>query len=130
MHPCPQSSSAPFPERQYRMASAQGAADEAAPRPAGASPEATQIVNAPTGRGSTRTLVQLLDSWVLLVPGALTLARACRAGGFFAQIAGSAAALLCVLLLLRITSARRPFEGWSAPLASASVALPASAPWT
>jgi O-antigen ligase len=64
------------------------------------------------------------------VPAALTLALGFRAGGFFANITGLAAALLCVLLLLRITTAQRPFEGWSAPLAVAAVALAGFAVWT
>jgi O-antigen ligase len=87
-------------------------------------------VNAPGGRRSTRTLVQYLDGWVLLVPGALTLVLAFRAGGFFANVTGTVAGALCILLLLRITSTGRPFEGWSVPLAIAAGGLTLFAVWT
>jgi O-antigen ligase len=71
-----------------------------------------------------------MDGWVLVVPGALTLLLAFRAGGFFANVTGLVAGALCILLLLRITSAARPFEGWSAPLAIAAGALTLFAVWT
>jgi hypothetical protein len=87
-------------------------------------------VNAAGGHGSTRTLVQYLDRWVLAVPGVLTLVFAFRAGGFFANVTGLVAAALCVALLLRITSAARPFEGWSAPLAVSAGSLTLFAVWT
>jgi hypothetical protein len=64
------------------------------------------------------------------VPGALTVALAFRAGGFFPDTAGLAAGLLCLLLVARVTLAERPFAGWSAPLALTSGVLALFCAWT
>jgi len=65
-----------------------------------------------------------------MVPGAATLLLAFLAGGYFPVTTGVAAAILCLLLVARITIAERPFSGWSAPLAVAAAALALFAGWT
>lgn len=52
-----------------------------------------------------------------------------RAGGFFPGQVGLVAAAVAIALVLRITIARRPFEGWSPALVLASGALGAFAVW-
>ncbi len=53
-----------------------------------------------------------------------------RAGGFFPGQVGLVAVALALVLVGRITLARRPFEGWSPALALGSGALAALAVWT
>jgi hypothetical protein len=52
-----------------------------------------------------------------------------HAGGFFASSTGLLAIAVGLALLLRLTSARSPWEGWSAPLAVAAGALALFCVW-
>jgi O-antigen ligase len=60
---------------------------------------------------------------LLSLPAALTVYFAFNAGGFYPRPPAYVAIVLCVVLLLRVTLARDPFEGLSRPLALASGAL-------
>jgi O-Antigen ligase len=66
----------------------------------------------------------------LAVPGVLTALYAFRAGGFFPLWPAIGAVLVCVLLVLRITLAERPFAGWSRAGAVGALAIAALASWT
>jgi hypothetical protein len=66
----------------------------------------------------------------LAVPGVLTALYAFRAGGFFPLWPALGAVLVCLLLVLRITLAERPFAGWSSAGAVAALAAAALASWT
>jgi O-antigen ligase len=76
-----------------------------------------------------RSIGPMLDSRrvaftaLLSLPAALTVYFAFNAGGFYPGPPAYVAIVLCVVLLLRVTLARDPFEGFSRPLAVASVAL-------
>src|SRR3954447_6160576 len=65
----------------------------------------------------------------LTLPGVVTAWLGFRAGGFFAGQVGLVATVLALALVLRITVARRPFEGFSTALALASGALIGFAVW-
>lgn len=60
----------------------------------------------------------------------LTLYTSFQAGGFFVGTPALLATVMGVLLVLRITLAERPFEGFNRPLAVAVAALGAYAVWT
>jgi hypothetical protein len=62
--------------------------------------------------------------------GALTLVLAFRAGGFFPAATAWTALALCAALVLHVTSAQRPFAGWSATLTVVTGALALLAVWT
>jgi O-Antigen ligase len=66
----------------------------------------------------------------VLLPAALTLVLAFRAGGFFADAPAKLALLLLVVLIGRATLAERPFAGWSTGVAGAAAALALLAVWT
>jgi hypothetical protein len=72
----------------------------------------------------------VLRGWWLTLPGLATAWLGFRAGGFFAGQVGLVALTFALILVGRLTLARRPFEGWSAPLALASGALACLAVWT
>ncbi|MBX5470006.1 MAG: O-antigen ligase family protein [Thermoleophilaceae bacterium] len=64
-----------------------------------------------------------LAGLLLLLPGALTVYLAFNAGGFFPTAPGIAACALAIALVLRVTVAPRPFEGfgpWAATAAAAT----------
>jgi len=65
----------------------------------------------------------------LALPALATGLLAFNAGGFFAGTTALAACVLCLALVLRLTIADRPWEGWSAALAVASGAGVALAAW-
>jgi O-antigen ligase len=65
-----------------------------------------------------------------LVPGGLVVWLSFNGGGFFAGEPALAAAALCVLLVLRVTVAREPGEGFGPPLLLAAGALALLAGWT
>jgi hypothetical protein len=65
----------------------------------------------------------ILRSYRTTLPGLATLWLGFRAGGFFPEPVAIAALVLLVILVLRITLARRPFGGWSLALGLASSAL-------
>ena len=65
----------------------------------------------------------------MLAP-AITAVLAFRAGGFFPAVTAWTAIALCVLLVLHITLAARPFAGWSRALTVAAGALALLAAWT
>ena len=69
-------------------------------------------------------------SWHVALPGLLTAYLAFASGGFFPGQVALATVALALVLLLRLTVAQRPLEGWSAR--SAAVAFVASllAGWT
>ena len=67
---------------------------------------------------------------LVLLPGALTAFLSFRSGGFFPGAPALVAALLALLLALRMAVARRPLEGMSPALGVAAVALGALALWT
>ncbi len=71
----------------------------------------------------------LLDRWHTTVPGLATAWLGFHAGGFFPGTVGLVATVLSLTLVARITTARRPFSGWSPALALASGALAAFAAW-
>ena len=71
-----------------------------------------------------------LRGWYLTLPGLATAWLGFRAGGFFPGQVGLVALTLALVLVGRITLARRPFEGWSPALALASGALAGLAVWT
>jgi hypothetical protein len=70
-------------------------------------------------RGIRVTLPALITAWLSF-----------RAGGFFPGQVGLVGFALALALVLRITLAPRPFEGWSSALALASGALGGLAVWT
>ena len=65
----------------------------------------------------------------LTLPGLATAWLGFRAGGFFPGQVGLVATVAALALVLRITVARRPFEGWSPALALASGALGGFGVW-
>src|SRR3954453_9924537 len=65
----------------------------------------------------------------LTLPGVVTAWLGFRAGGFFPGQVGLVATVLALLLVLRITVAQRPFEGWSPALALGSGALAGFGAW-
>ena len=65
----------------------------------------------------------------LTLPGLVTAWLGFRAGGFFPGQVGLVATVLAVGLVLRITLAERPFEGWSPALALGFGALASFAVW-
>ena len=74
--------------------------------------------------------VEKVANWQLAFPAALTVTVAFIAGGFFAGTVGIVAALLCLLLVARVTLAERPFAGWSAALAVTTGVLALFCVWT
>ena len=80
--------------------------------------------------GSPRTWSAVARQSRLAVPAAATAALCFSAGGFFAGTTAIAAIAALVALLLRITLARHPWEGWSAGLAVGAGALALFAVWT
>ena len=72
----------------------------------------------------------LLRGFSLTLPGLATAWLGFRAGGFFPGQVGLVGLVLALVLVGRITLARRPFEGWSPALALASGALGLLAVWT
>jgi O-antigen ligase len=68
--------------------------------------------------------------WYLSLPGLATAWFGFHAGGFFPGQVGLVALTTALLLVGRITLARRPFDGWSPALALASGALAGFAVWT
>ncbi|MBA3328574.1 MAG: O-antigen ligase family protein [Solirubrobacterales bacterium] len=81
-------------------------------------------------QGPTRRIEAAGSIATALVPGALVVAFGFRAGGFFPDSVAAAAIGLALLLVLRVTSAPRPFAGLSVPLAVAGGALALYAAWT
>jgi O-antigen ligase len=69
-------------------------------------------------------------SWHVVVPGAATGVLAFLAGGYFAVTTGLSVAVLCLLLVSRVTLSERPFAGWSPLLAVMASALALFAVWT
>ena len=69
-------------------------------------------------------------SWHVAVPGALTGYLAFASGGFFPGQVAVGAAALALVLLLRLTVAHRPLEGWSAGAAAVAVLATLLAVWT
>jgi hypothetical protein len=72
----------------------------------------------------------LFARWQVLLPAALTLVLAFRAGGFFYGTTGMLAVVLALLLVGRVTLGRTPFAGWSPALAAVAGALALLAGWT
>ena len=68
--------------------------------------------------------------WHLALPAVLTAALALRAGGFFPGTVGTLDVVLLLMLVGRITLARRSFEGWSPTLAISAGALGLLCVWT
>src|SRR5919106_1372199 len=64
-----------------------------------------------------------------LLVGSLTVFLSFRAGGFHAGITGIAALVLSFGLVLRVTTARNPFAGWSAGLAVCAGAVALLGAW-
>ncbi|HET9737380.1 MAG TPA: O-antigen ligase family protein [Solirubrobacteraceae bacterium] len=69
-------------------------------------------------------------SWHVGLPGVLTAFLAFASGGFFPGQVAAAAAVLAVVLLLRLTLARRPLEGWSPGAAAVAFLAALLAGWT
>jgi hypothetical protein len=80
--------------------------------------------------GSPRTWSAVARQARLAAPAAATAALCFSAGGFFAGTTAVAAIAVLVALLLRITLARHPWEGWSAGLSVGAGALALFAVWT
>jgi hypothetical protein len=72
----------------------------------------------------------LFARWQVLLPAALTLVLAFRAGGFFYGTTALLAVVLALLLVARVTLGRTPFAGWSPALAAVAGALALLACWT
>jgi hypothetical protein len=68
--------------------------------------------------------------WQVLLPAALTVGLAFRAGGFFHGTTALLAVVLALLLVGRVTIGRTPFAGWSPALAVMTAALALLAGWT
>jgi O-antigen ligase len=68
--------------------------------------------------------------WLLALPGALTAYLAFQSGGYFPGTTGAAAVVVLLTLVVRLTVAERPFEGFSRGLALAAAALAAFTIWT
>jgi hypothetical protein len=71
----------------------------------------------------------LLYRWHLKVPAFATAWLGFRAGGFFPGTVGLVALVLALTVVARITTARKPFAGFSPALALASGALALFAVW-
>ena len=80
--------------------------------------------------GSPRTWSAVARQARLALPAAATAALCFSAGGFFPGATAVAAIAVLVALLLRITLARHPWEGWSAGLSVGAGALALFAVWT
>jgi hypothetical protein len=81
-------------------------------------------------RPSAATIVQHAGiAWLLLLPGALTAYLAFQSGGYFPGTTGIVAAVALVSLVVRLTVAERPFEGFSLPVAGAALALGGFTVW-
>jgi hypothetical protein len=80
--------------------------------------------------GSPRTWSAVARQARLALPAAATAALCFSAGGFFPGVTAVAAIAVLVALLLRITLARHPWEGWSAGLSIGAGALALFAVWT
>jgi hypothetical protein len=65
----------------------------------------------------------------LALPAAGTAALCFSAGGFFPRATAIAAIVALVALLLRVTLARRPWEGWSVGMSVSAGALALFAAW-
>ncbi len=72
----------------------------------------------------------VLRGSLLTLPGIATAWLGFRAGGYFAGQVGLVAVTLAIVLVVRITVAERPFEGFSPALALAFGALASLAVWT
>ena len=72
----------------------------------------------------------VLRGSLLTLPGIVTAWLGFRAGGYFAGQVGLVALTLALALVVRITVAERPFEGFSPALALAFGALAGLAVWT
>jgi len=70
-----------------------------------------------------------LGVWHVTLPAVATAWLGFRAGGFFPGQVGVVGLTLALVLVGRITLARRPFEGWSSALALGSGALAGLAVW-
>jgi hypothetical protein len=70
-----------------------------------------------------------LARWHLAVPAVATVYLAFNAGGYFPGPVALGAVVLCLLLVLRVTLAARPFAGWSPWLSVACAALGLLATW-
>ena len=80
--------------------------------------------------GSPKTWSAVARQARLAAPAAATAVLCFSAGGFFAGTTAIAAIAALVALLLRITLARHPWEGWSAGLSVGAGALALFAVWT
>ncbi len=68
--------------------------------------------------------------FLLLLPGGLTVYLSFSSGGFYPGATGVAAAALALLLAVRVTTGRRPFEGVGALVAGGACAVALFAVWT
>ena len=73
---------------------------------------------------------RLPQSALLLLPGALTVYLSFNGGGFFVEAPALAAIAVAIVLAVRTTLARRPFEGLGVPAAVVGGALALYAVWT
>lgn len=87
-------------------------------------------VDQPRRRGRAARRAVVANALWLAVPGALTVYLAFNAGGFFVGTQGVVAALLAVLLILRVTLAEHPFRGLSVLGGVAIGALALFAVWS
>lgn len=60
---------------------------------------------------------------LLLLPAGLTAFLAFNSGGFYPGTSAYAAVILCIVLLLRVTLAENPFEGWGPWMSGVTCAL-------
>lgn len=70
------------------------------------------------------------SSHLALLPGALTVYLGYSSGGYFPPAIGTACVVLAIALVLRLTLAERPLEGFGGPAALAAGALALLAVWT
>jgi O-antigen ligase len=104
------------------LADAQEAAPEDAASPDSPAADRRRAIASRLRVGATAALI--------LLPGALTVFLSFHGGGFFAGTTGLVATALGVVLILRTTSAGRPFDGLGPAATVAAGALALLAVWT
>jgi O-antigen ligase len=119
------------PERAPEQVSTDGDLAPEGERPEGDDGDpAAERQESPSGARGALIARRIGLAALLASPGALTVYLGVSGGGFFAGTTGFVVVLLIVALVLRITLAERPFEGFGPGLAVAAAALGLFAVWT
>lgn len=117
-------------EREPSEADDDDPAPEHEPSPAGNGHQAPEREESPAGARRALLARGIGVAAVLALPGALTVYLGVSGGGFFAGTTGFVVVLLILAMVLRVTLAERPFEGFGPALAVAAAALGLFAVWT